>query len=49
MLSKGLLESLIDEIEKRARDDARNGVNLEENRRKRAETAKQITGEKKKK
>jgi hypothetical protein len=49
-LSKGLAGSLIDEIlETRARDDARNGVNLEENRRKRVETAKQIISEKKKK
>ncbi len=49
-LSKGLSGSLIDEIlEKRARDDASNGVNLEENRRKRVETANQIIGEKNKK
>ena len=46
-LSKGLSGSLIDEIlETRARDDARNGINLEENRRKRVETAKQIIGTK---
>lgn len=49
-LSKGLSGSLIDDIlETRARDDARNGVNLEENRRKRVETAKQIISAKTKK
>ncbi len=49
-LSIGLSGSLIDEIlEKRVRDDARNCVNLEENRRKRVETANQIIGEKNKK
>ena len=48
-LSKGLAGSLIDTIiETRARDDARNGINLEENRRKRVETAKQVIAAKKK-
>ena len=42
--------SLIDEIlEKQARNDARNGINLVENRCKRVETAKKIIGKKKKK
>jgi len=49
-LSKGLSGTLIDEIlETRARDDARNGINIEEIRRKRVETAKQIIGSKTKK
>ena len=44
-LSKGLvLGSLIDEIlEKRASNTASNGVNLEENRRKRVEIKKNIS------
>ena len=48
-LSKGLAGSLIDSIlETRIRDDARNGVNREENRRKRVETALDIINAKKK-
>jgi hypothetical protein len=49
-LSKGLSGTLIDKIlETRARGDARNGINIEEIRRKRVETAKQIIGSKIKK
>jgi hypothetical protein len=46
-LSKGSSGSLIDEIlETRAYNNAQNGINLEENQRKRVETAKQIIGAK---
>ena len=48
-LSKGLSGTLINSIiETRAGDDARNGINLEENRRKRVETLKQLIAAKKK-
>ena len=48
-LSKGLSGSLINTIlETRARKNARNGINMEENRRKRVETAKQVIAAKKK-
>ena len=48
-LSQGLAGSLIDSIlETRIRDDARNGVNREENRRKRVETALDVINAKKK-
>jgi hypothetical protein len=47
-LSKGLSGSLIDSIETRARDEARNGINLEENRRERVESSLQAIVAKKK-
>ena len=48
-LSQGLAGSLIDTIlETRIREDARNGVNREENRRKRVETALEVISAKKK-